>query len=51
MNLEALVLVGLCRNNAKDNGNYHIILGFIMGLYRDDGKEHGGYYLGFTVGF
>ena len=36
-------MLGLYRDNGKENGNYYSILG----LYRDNGKENGNYYLGF----
>ena len=40
-------IVGLHRDNGKENGNYRDnrdyigIIGFILGLYRDNGKENG----------
>ena len=30
-------------NNGKENGNYYIIIGYVLGFYRDDGKENGNY--------
>ena len=33
-------ILGLYRDNGKENGNYYSILG----LYRDNGKENGNYY-------
>ena len=39
------VLLGLHRDNGKENGNYYIIIGSILGLYRDHGKENGNYYI------
>ena len=35
-----LAILGLYRDNGKDNGNYYGILG----LYMDDGKDNGNYY-------
>ena len=32
-------MLGLYRDNGKENGNYY------LGLYRDNGKENGNYYL------
>ena len=36
-------------DNGKEDGNYYIIIGYILGLYWDNGKENGNYYLGFRV--
>ena len=44
-------LLGLYRENEKENGNYYDYIGVILGLYRDSGKENGSYYLGFRGGF
>ena len=38
--LHFIYILGLYRDNGKENGNYCSILG----LYRDNGKEHGNYY-------
>ena len=43
-------------DNGKENGNYHTIIGDIMGLSWDNGKENGNYrnyrdYLVFIWGF
>ena len=51
------VMLGLYRDNGKENGNYYSILGLfwdtgkengnycsLLGLYRDTGKENGKYY-------
>ena len=41
------------RDNGKENGNYYIIIGYILGLfgglYRDSGKEHGNYYSEYSL--
>ena len=37
-------LLGLYRDNRKENGNYCNILGYILGLYKDNRKENGNYY-------
>ena len=39
-------------DNGKENGNYYIIIGYILGLYRDNGKENGNYYsrIGYILG-
>ena len=39
---------GLFRDNGKENGNYYIIMGYILGLYRDN-ERNGNYHLGFRV--
>ena len=31
------------RENGKENGNYCIMIGYILGLYGDNGKENGNY--------
>ena len=49
METTLLSIMGLCRYNGKENGNYYSITGCILGLYRDNGKEKGDYYLGFRV--
>ena len=41
------VILGIYRDNGKENGNYYSIIGYILGLYRDNGKENGNYYIGF----
>ena len=28
-----MVILGLYRDNGKENGNYYIIIGYILGLY------------------
>ena len=46
------VILGLYRDNGKENGNYCLgfrVLGISLGLYRDNGKENGNYCLGFRV--
>ena len=30
----------------QKNGNYSIIIGFMLGLYKDNGKDNGNYYNG-----
>ena len=42
------IILGLYRDNGKENGNYYIILG----LYKDNGKENGNYYviIGYVLG-
>ena len=45
--------------NRKENGNYHILIGYRLGLYRgnagENGKDNGSYYIveysGFRSGF
>ena len=37
-------MLGLYRDNGKENGNYYSIMGYILGLYGDNGKENGSYY-------
>ena len=37
----ALLYVGPCRGNGKENGNYYIIIGYVLGLYKDNGQENG----------
>ena len=37
---------GLYRANGKEDGNYCIIIGYILGLYWDNGKENEKYYNG-----
>ena len=32
-------IYGLYRDNGKEHGNYHVLIGYILGLYRDNGKE------------
>ena len=39
-------LLGLYRDNGKENGNNYIIIGYILGLYRDNEKENGNYHNG-----
>ena len=39
---------GLFRDNGKENGNYNIIMGYILGLYRDN-ERNGHYHLGLRV--
>ena len=40
-----MYILGLCRDNVKENGNYYNrIIGYILRLYRDNGKEHGNYF-------
>ena len=36
----------------KENGNYFIIIGYILGLYRNNGKENGNYHIiiGYILG-
>ena len=36
------IVIGLYRDNGKENGNCYSVLGF----YRDNGKENGNDYLG-----
>ena len=45
-------ILGLYRDNGKENGNYRIIIGHILGLYRDNGKENGNNYIiiGYILG-
>ena len=43
-------ILGLCRDNEKENGNYHIILGVILGLHRDKGKMETAILLGAIQG-
>ena len=41
-------ILGLYRENGKENGNYYIIIGLyreIFGLYWENGKENGNYYI------
>ena len=38
-------ILGLYRDNGKEIGNYHIIIGFILWLYRDNGNENGNCYI------
>ena len=38
-------ILGLYRDNGKDNGNYCLTIGYILGLYRDNGIENGDYTL------
>ena len=33
MGLGFWVILGLYRDNGKENGNYYIIIGYILGLY------------------
>ena len=40
-------MLGLYRDNGKENGRYYSIIGYVTGLYRDNGKEDGSYYWGF----
>ena len=44
--------MGLHRDNAKENGNYYNIIGYILGLHRDNAKENGNYYniIGYILG-
>ena len=35
----------LCRGNGAENGNYYIIIGYILGLYWDNGEENGNFYI------
>ena len=44
--------MGLYWDNGKENGNYYIIIGYILGLYWDNGKENGNYYIiiGYILG-
>ena len=39
------IILGLYRDNGKENGNYYngLYRGY-MGVYRDNGKENGNYY-------
>ena len=37
-------ILGLYRDDGKENGNYSSILGLYLGLYRNSGKEYGNYY-------
>ena len=39
--IRTTVLLGFCRDNGRENGNYCSILR----LYRDNGKENGNYYI------
>ena len=43
------IVVGLYRNNGRENGNYYIIMGSVLGFYRKNGQENGNYYLGFRL--
>ena len=45
--MENYSILGLYRDNGKEDGNYYSILG----LYRDNGKENGNYYSGFRFGY
>ena len=36
-------IMGLYRDNGKENGNYCNIIRYMMGLYWDNGKEIGNY--------
>ena len=36
-------ILGLHRDNGKENGNYYITVVYILGLYRDNGEENGNY--------
>ena len=38
-------MIGLYWDNGKENGNYYIIIGYIIGLYRDNGKENENNYI------
>ena len=38
-------ILGLYRDNGKQNGNYYSIIGYILWFYWDNGKENGNYYL------
>ena len=35
-----------------ENGDYYIIIGYILGLYKDNGEENGNYYIivGYILG-
>ena len=33
------VILGLYRDNGKENGNYYNVIGVILGLYRDIAKK------------
>ena len=39
-------------DSGKENGNYYVIIGYILGLYWDTGKENGNYYviIGYILG-
>ena len=39
-------MLGLYRDNGKENGNYYIIIEYTLGLYWENGKENGNYYNG-----
>ena len=41
MQLFYVTVRGLCRDNAKEHGNYYAIVG--GGSYRDNGKDNGNY--------
>ena len=43
------IYISPSRDNGKENGNYYVIVGYMLGLYWGDGKENGSYYLGFRV--
>ena len=53
-------ILGLCRDNGKENGEttgitglsrgYFGITGYTLGLYKDNGKENGNYYDGLYRG-
>ena len=34
------LILGLYRDNGKENGNYYIIIGYTLGLYRDNGNYY-----------
>ena len=43
---ELCSILGLCKDNGKENGNYRdyrVCIGVILGLYWDNGKENGNY--------
>ena len=37
------VMLAVYWDNGKENGNYYIIIGYILGLYWDNGRENGNY--------